>query len=322
LALCLAATLALAACDRGNSSAAAPPPPTTPDSMGSPPRAAHAVQTRGHADLLESSAATASVAQPGIWFTLNDSGHEPILYAFDTTGQARGRWLLRDARNSDWEAASYGPCGGSMSTNASTRCVYVGDTGDNNADARSRSIYRVAEPRASSSASGALASLSAARVRYRYSEGPRDVEAMYVAPDASIYLITKRPATNGNQPTRRALVFRLPSSAWSASSVQVAELVDSLPIVLGSAFARFITDAALSSDAKYLAVRTYTQVYVFATDPANGRVKPDVAPAVCNIASLEEAQGEGITWLADTHRLLFTSEGRGSPFRLANCALP
>jgi len=149
------------------------------------------------------------------------------------------------------------------------------------------------------------------------------VEAMYVAPDASIYLITKRPAAaDVDRPTRRALVFRLPAGAWSSSSVQEAELVDSLPIIPGSAFARFITDAALSSDAKYLAVRTYTQVYVFATDPATGRVNGDVAPAVCNIASFEETQGEGIAWLADSHRLLFTSEGRGSAFRLANCPLP
>ena len=165
-------------------------------------------------------------------------------------------------------------------------------------------------------------SIPATRLRYRYSDGPRDVEAIYVAPDASIYLITKRPSATDIRPTRRALVFRLSAEAWSASSPQQAALVDSLPIVPGSAFARFITDASLSPDAKYLAVRTYTQVYIFATDSATGRVKPAIAPSVCNIASLEEAQGEGIAWLPTGHRLLLTSEGRGSPFRLATCQLP
>ena len=44
-----------------------------------------------------------------------------------------------------------------------------------------------------------------------------------------------------------------------------AALVDSLPIVPGSAPLRLITDAALSPDAKHLAVRTYAQLFVFAT---------------------------------------------------------
>jgi hypothetical protein len=312
------------ACERGsNGTPAASAPATVPsDSMGSPPRDSLTVATRGHTDLVESSAATVSTTQPGIWYTLNDSGHEAILYAFDTTGEARGRWLLRGVRNNDWESMSYGACGtdASPAGDASPRCVYIGDTGDNNADARTRSVYRVHEPAARSGATG---SVLATRLRFRYSDGPRDVEAMYVAPDASIYLISKRPAAaDGVRPTRPALVFRLPATAWAAGGIQQAELADSLPIVPGSAFARFITDAALSSDAKYLAVRTYTQVYIFATDPATGRAKPGLPPAVCNIASLEETQGEGITWLANSHRLLLTSEGRGSPLRLATCPLP
>jgi hypothetical protein len=144
---------------------------------------------------------------------------------------------------------------------------------------------------------------------------------MYVAPDGSAFLIEK--GSNGrSQPLRRALVFRLGPEAWTARGTQQAVLVDSLAIVPGSAFARFVSDAALSSDARYLAVRTYTQVYVFATDSATGRVRADVPPATCYIAPLEEAQGEGITWMRDSRRLLLTSEGRGGPFRIVSCPLP
>jgi hypothetical protein len=146
---------------------------------------------------------------------------------------------------------------------------------------------------------------------------------MYVAPDASIYLITKRPdARSAGQPPRRALVFRLAPDAWTARGAQQAEMIDSLPIVPGSAFARFITDAALSPDAKHLAVRTYTQVYVFATDSATGLVRAGTSPAICDVTKLQEAQGEGIAWVGDSGRLLFTSEGRGGPFRIGNCPLP
>ena len=323
------ALVALTACEHRAPPGRATPPDTLGDTMGVTPAAVRTIDIRGHADLVENSAAAMSTRQPGIWFTVNDSGHEPVLFALDTMGTARGRWLVRGARNIDWESAAYGPCGNaSLSTAAdsSGRCVYIGDTGDNDATAASRSIYRMREPAAREpgrrdNLAGSI--VPAARLTYRYADGPHDVEAMYVAPDAAIYLITKRPF--GSRTERRfgrALVFRLAAARWSARAVQTAELVDSLPIVLGSAFARYVTDAALSPDAKYLAVRTYTQVYVFATDSTTGRLLSTVAPAVCNIASLQEPQGEGITWMADARRLLLTTEGRGASFHILTCPLP
>src|SRR5687767_13266067 len=57
----------------------------TADSMGVP---ASAAATRGNlarGDLRESSGAAASTIQPGVVFTINDSGHEPLLYATDAT---------------------------------------------------------------------------------------------------------------------------------------------------------------------------------------------------------------------------------------------
>jgi hypothetical protein len=75
--------------------------------------------------------------------------------------------------------------------------------------------------------------------------------------------------------------------------VALAQLVDSLPIVPGSAPRRTITDAALSADARHLAVRTYGEVYLFATDSA-GRARRDVTPGVCNIAGLEQGSARAL----------------------------
>ena len=314
----MAAVLSTVACERpdqksGDSLA------TPSDSMGRTPTAVRTIPIRGHADLTESSAAAMSTAQPGVWFTINDSGHEPVLFAVDTTGAPRGRWLVSGARNIDWESMASGPCG----AQGGEQCVYVGDTGDNDSKYTTRAIYRLHEPAIAGdgAASTDLGSVSSIRLSFRYVDGPRDVEAMYVAPDASIYLITKSVGLGGRR-LRPAAVYRLAPELWKSRGTQQAELVDSLPIVLGSAFARFITDAALSSDAKHLAVRTYTQVFVFATDPTTGRVRADVQPATCDIAGLQETQGEGIAWVGTSGRFLLTSEGRGGPFRLANCPVP
>jgi len=117
----------------------------------------------------------------------------------------------------------------------------------------------------------------AEKLEYTYPGGPRDVEAMYVATDASITLISKRPLRNTLGVLRPALVFRISAEAWREAKPVVACLTDSLPIVPGSARGRLITDAALAPDSRHVAVRTYTQVFVFAVDSATGLIGRSVA---------------------------------------------
>jgi hypothetical protein len=102
----------------------------------------------------------------------------------------------------------------------------------------------------------------------------------------------------------------------------VAQRTDSLAIVPGSAPFRQVTDAALSPDVRLLAVRTYLQVYIFATDPATGAVRRAVPPTLCNIAGLDERQGEGIGWLGAARELVVTSEGRSELAHIILCPLP
>jgi len=134
-------------------------------------------------------------------------------------------------------------------------------------------------------------------------------------------LITKRPLTSATGQLRPALVFRIPASAWGTTGRIVAELADSLPIVPGSAPFRVITDASLAPDARHVAVRTYAQVYIFATDSVTGAVNHTVAPSVCDLMPLGEPQGEGVTWANARGRLVFTSEGRRVPLRLGDCVI-
>jgi hypothetical protein len=274
-----------------------------------------------------------------VWFTINDSGNEPVLFALDTTGRARDRWRISGASNRDWEAITLGRC---LPSNAGEQaadvphCLYIGDVGDNGAQRRSVRVYRLEEPdvrrtergprignRESGIGASARGTLSATALTFTYEGGPRDVEAMYAGPDGTIYLVSKRALEDPNGRPRPALVFALPPHAWHRTdSVAVAVLVDSLPIVPGTALGRQTTDAALSRDRSAVAVRTYTQLYVFRADPATGRVLSGVPPTICSIAGLEEKQGEGITWFADAGTWLLTSEGRHEPLRVIECPPP
>ena len=293
------------------------------DTMGAVPANALRITLQAPKDLIENSGVTLSHTQPGVFFAINDSGNEPLLFALDTSGAERGVWRIAGARNTDWEAVSVGPCGaGAADTASSTpdECVYIGDVGDNAATHQTRMIYRVPEPTAQRSGAG-VGGLRAERLRYRYSDHPHDVEAMYVAPNGDAYLLTKRRVVGPGNRLRPTLVFHLAAAAWGRDTA-VADLVDSLPIFPGSAPMRQVTDAALSPDAQWLAVRTYAQVYLFATDSTTGRVRGAIPPSVCNIAPLGRWQGEGVAWFGRSGKLLLTSEGRQSPMFAVDCPMP
>ena len=276
------------------------------------------IRVRARLDLVESSGAAMSSTQPGVLFTINDSGNEPLLFAVDTTGAGRGTWRLQNAQNVDWEAVSIGRCG-PQPTSTAVSCVYIGDVGDNLETIPARAIYRTPEPTAGDrNLEGAIA---AERLVFRYPDGPHDVEAMYVAPNGDVVLITKRRRLTADRRMRPALVFTLPASAWGTGKIAVATLSDSLPIVPGSARLRTITDAALSPDARLLAVRTYAEVYVFTVDSATGRPRGG-APSVCDLTRVQKDNGEGITWVGRTNTLLLTGEGQREPMYIVRCPLP
>jgi hypothetical protein len=286
------------------------------DSMGVAPSEIVARRIRTSRNLRESSALAMSLDQAGVMFTINDSGNEPILFAIDTTGTDRGAWTVQKAKNVDWEALAIGPC----DAKDASHCVYIGDVGDNDAHHATRTIYRMSEPSArDSSFSGAV---TAEHVTFTYADQAHDVEAMYVAANGDAFVITKRALAATARRLRPALVFRIPADAWSSKKSVVAELVDSLSIVPGSAPLRAVTDASLSPDGRHVAVRTYSQLFVYAADSMTGRINAGVAPAICNLVPLGEAQGEGVSWVGSSGRFAFSSEGQGAPLHLAGCPLP
>src|SRR5215213_4949521 len=89
----------------------------------------------------ESSGVAASRRNPGLFWTHNDSGDGPFLYAFDRAGGKRGTWRVAGARAFDWEDMAAGP-----GPQAGQAYLYVGDIGDNDRSRREIVVYRVTEP--------------------------------------------------------------------------------------------------------------------------------------------------------------------------------
>jgi hypothetical protein len=262
--------------------------------------------------LMEGSGVVPSVNTPGLLWALNDSGNDPVLFALTPAGQVRGLVAVRDAINRDWEALSAGPC-------PQGHCLFIADVGDNDAKRDDLRIYYLREPIAGT-ASQTVAPDGV--IALRFADGPHDVEAIYVAPDASIWLITKRPSRDAGGRQRPSRLYRVPAADWQGSPAvtAVAQVADSIPIVATTGTTReWITDAHLSgadsTGARRLAVLTYGAVYVFAADATTGR--PGALVARCALP-IRETSAEGLTWLPDG-RLLIMNEGRGAKLYGGRC---
>jgi hypothetical protein len=257
--------------------------------------------------LRESSGVAVSRRQPGVLWTIDDSGNPPLLFATDTLGNDRGTFHVAGARNHDWEAIALGPCGPSD-------CLYIADTGDNFAHRPSVRLYRVPEPDLRTSRGSPRRTGPAASVEVRYPDGPHDVESLFVDSAGDAYLVSK-----GLPGTVR--LYRVPASAWRSGRA-TADSLGTLPIDARRQLGRLVTDAALAPGGREVAIRTYREVFFFERLP-DGRLHPRFDRPVCSVAGLE-AQGEGVAYL-DAGTLVLTSEagyGRPGTISVVRCPHP
>ena len=239
--------------------------------------------------LTESSGVAASRTRPGLLWTFNDSGNDPILFATDTLGRDLGTFRVAGATNEDWEAIALGPCG-------AKQCLFVGDIGDNAERRQDVVIYRVPEPRLGGSARGRRATPPATALHVRYPDGPHDAESLILSRAGDLFIITK----DGKQPR----LYRIPAAAWKAGRPVTADSIGPLPIETDMKSFRLVTDAALAPDGVRVAVRTYREIYFLRL--VGRRLVPDDPPRACDTFGLQ-IQGEGVDWL-DQHTLVLTSE--------------
>lgn len=245
----------------------------------------------------EASALVASQQWPGIYWTFNDSNNTPTLYALDTDGRLRGTFLVPNASNVDWEAMQLGPDG------SGGYALFIGDIGDNRLSRGGGVIYRVPEPTPNLTDGPASSAVTAAAsvFRFTYSVAARNVEAMLVHPrTGEIVLISQGQAGF-------SMVYRFPRPLTEESPI-TAELSDVLDARELGPYDGRVTDATISSDGRYVVVRTNSRalVYDVPDDMPLARMwrqKPLVFP-------LDDGRkGEGLSFRLDTRDLITIGEG-------------
>jgi hypothetical protein len=272
---------------------------TTTLAMDAAPRCAPAGEVRRVPELVEGSGVAASRRVPGRLWAHNDSG-APVLFALSQEGAVTGRVRLEGAAVDDWEAIAVGPCG-------TASCVFVGDIGDNEASRAHITVYRFEEPAADSGATAAVA------FHARYPDGAQDAEALVVDRGGRLFIITKGD-------TGPVALYRFPASLTAGTTVELERVGVPRSSARPGRDDR-ITDAALSEDGQWVALRSTTSLTLHrASDFMSGSWRE---AARVSLAPLGEPQGEGVTFAGDgSLYLVGEGGGRKRPGTFAKLACP
>ncbi|HET6648484.1 MAG TPA: hypothetical protein VFH01_14245, partial [Pyrinomonadaceae bacterium] len=251
----------------------------------------------------ESSGLVASRSTPGFFWTHNDSGDGPFIYAFDSGGAGKGVWRVSGASAFDWEDMSAGP--GSI---RGQNYLYIGDIGDNNERRSEIIVYRVVEPKINainsrSSKTKPAVTESAEAIHLKYPDGKHDAETLMVHPvTGSIFIVTKIPFANPG-------IYQASPPFGSEGPTTLQRLGElDVPSLLGG----IITGGDISPDGRRVAFCDYMQAYEIVL-PARAPFESIWKQPLQPITLGQRKQGEAIAYRLDGKALLATSEGLGAP---------
>jgi hypothetical protein len=227
-------------------------------------------------------------ADAGHWYATNDGGTAATVYV-----------LGKDCQVQDVVTGAVDPYDVEDMALAGDGTFWLSDTGDNDADRDTVALISLTP------------SGETTLYRLTYPDGRHDAEALLLAPDGTPFIVTKSPlgtadvyrpaaplTSPGPTPLEHVLAVRLNSTDTPGGPV---------PGVVGSVT---VTGASASPDGTAIALRTYTDAYLFPM--ADGDVVAALAGKPVRVPLPDEAQGEAIA-LSPDGSLLSASEGVGEP---------
>ena len=255
----------------------------------------------------ESSGIAPGLANADLFWTLNDSGGGPYVFAFDHAGKTRARVEVAGAANFDWEdIASWRDASGAA-------FLFVGDIGDNFQIRPDITIYRIPEPRIAPGASGIAESRSepATALRAIYPDGKHNAESLLVHPlTGRIHIITK----TGDG---KCAMYVLPETLDAKAPMEMKRLAALTLPPLNRKGKRPVdncmsTGAAFHPAGTRLTVSTYCSLYEW--DLPSGKPLADaLALKPRRIEPVLTPQMEAVCYDPDGDHLWFTSERAPAP---------
>jgi endonuclease/exonuclease/phosphatase family metal-dependent hydrolase len=254
-----------------------------------------------NARINEASGLARSQREPGVMWTINDSG-KPWLYALGHDGRHLGTVELRKSSNQDWEdLASFVLDGEPI--------LLVADIGDNNARRKRTTLFFAKEPRTNEDKTK-----TDWKVEFKYPNGPRDAESAAVDIEnervlilskrdipPSLYEVPIRPDEDKvtarwlgtinslPMPSRQDLEFAPKTKNWHWQPVGMD----------------------ISQDNRAAVILTYRAVYYYLRHPDQGWFEAlNAAPISIGLGNFQNA--EAVAFGDDARTVYVTGENRNS----------
>lgn len=184
----------------------------------------------------EASGIAASRSMDGRLWVQEDSGTPAQINLMTTDGKLEKRFPLSGIANRDWEDLAIGP-----GPQEGVTYLYLADIGDNFKQNDVSYIYRFPEPRNQDETIGGIE-----RITFRYSDGPRDAEAILLDPQTrDLWIVTKAE--------EKVRIYRLPYPQSTTEAIK-ADYYGELPLNL-------ITGGSVSSDGNEILLKSYLGAY-------------------------------------------------------------
>lgn len=266
-------------------------------------------------EVQEASGMARDPRRDGLFWVHNDSENDPVLYGVDLAGRLLAAYRISGGTDLDPEALALARCGAEW-------CLYLGDIGDNLGLRREVLVHRLplpplpAAPQEGGSGTPARGVLRVeASLRLRYPDSPRDAEGLAVDAERKELVVISK----GREGT--AYLYAAPL-AQDGEGPATLRRVGALKVPFGATTADLLTDAGLSPDGRYLAVRSYANLFLFPWRGTGG-FDAEETPLTASLLAAVEPQGEGLAFGARAGEIYLVSESRaGKPPQLSVVRCP
>lgn len=227
----------------------------------------------------------------GIWCH-NDSGDQSRFFLINTQGDLIAEYYLEGANFIDvediarmnWKGENY---------------LCIADIGDNLAKRELTSLYFVKEPASDNTKRDekfVIAAEDIFKITLKYSDGPRDAEAIFIDPKTfELVLITKRELN-----VRAYAVPLMDTNTQTFKKNHILKDFIELPLA-------FVTAADISRDGSGILVKNLLEVHYFPRKDKEHVLKALQRPSIKQ-SYFPEPQGEAIAFSLDGSRFYTTSE--------------
>jgi hypothetical protein len=241
-------------------------------------------------ELVEASGLVESIANPGMFWSHNDSGNPADLFLIDKTGTIKMVCRLKDADNRDWEDIAVGPGPDEKST-----YVYIGDIGDNLSRYKTKIVYRLKEPLLNEQKKE-ITEYDA--IEIKLSDAVRDTEALMIDPISKDMLLISKWEDSVH-------LYRV---GYPYQKENKALLVALLPF-------HKVVAADVSSSGEEVLLKTYEDVFYWKRLP-NESVIDLLKRKPMRLPYKREVQGEAVAFANDGSGYYTLSERKNKPSQL------